>query len=98
QRAHRVEFTLLTHEGQDKGHAIVADHLPVDFILPSDTKREVKLINGTDFVGINFVEAHLAMRLDIPSLINLYPFFREEQLAQWLDEDGRLFVQAVQSG
>ncbi len=98
QRANRVEFTLLTHEGQDKGHAIVADHLPVDFILPHDTKREVKLINGTCFVGINFVEAHTDMRLDIQSLINLYPFFREEQLGQWLDAEGALFVHAVQSG
>ncbi len=98
QRGQRVEFTLLTHEGQDKGHAIVADHLPVDFVLPRDTKREVKLINGMAFVGINFVEAHREMRLDIQSLINLYPFFREEQLAQWLDEEGALFVQTVQSG
>jgi hypothetical protein len=38
--AQRVEFTVMTERGQDKGHAIVADDLrdaygrPVDFLLP----------------------------------------------------------------
>ncbi len=47
----------MTDRGQDKGHAIVADDLrddqgnPVDFLLPHDTKKEVKLVNGRTFVG-----------------------------------------------
>lgn len=94
----RVEFTLMTANGQDKGHAIVADNLPSDFVLPRDTKGEVKLINGQSFVGINFVHHHDEMRLDIQSLINLHPFFQEEQLDQWLDEEGKLFAAAVESG
>ncbi len=98
QRGCRVEFTLMSERGQDKGHAIVADHLPVDLLLPGDTKREVKLVDGTGWVGINFVEAHPQMRLDIQSLINLYPFFGQEQLGQWLGEEGALFVQAVKTG
>jgi hypothetical protein len=45
RHARRVEFTIMTAKGQDKGHAIVADDLrdedgrPVDFLLPQDTKR-----------------------------------------------------------
>ena len=97
-RAHRVEFTLVTERGQDKGHAIVADQLPTDFVLPQDTKREVKLVNGTCFVGINLLHSLDTMRLDIQSLINLYPFFGVEQLASWLNDEGAVFTEAVKSG
>ncbi|MHB8625526.1 MAG: hypothetical protein ACYDBJ_00675 [Aggregatilineales bacterium] len=97
-RCHRVEFTLVTERGQDKGHAIVADQLPTDFVLPHDTKREVKLVDGTRFVGINLLHALDTIRLDIQSLINLYPFFGVEQLATWLDDEGAVFTDAVKSG
>ncbi|MHB8627804.1 MAG: hypothetical protein ACYDBJ_10265 [Aggregatilineales bacterium] len=97
-RCHRVEFTLVTEGGQDKGHAIVADQLPTDFVLPRDTKREVKLLDGTRFVGINLLHALDTMRLDIQSLINLYPFFGVEQLAIWLNDEGAVFTEAVRSG
>jgi hypothetical protein len=94
----RMEFTLLTERGQDKGHAIVADELPTDFVLPLDTKPEVKLINGECFIGIDFVHAQTHMQLDIQSLINLHPCFQPEPLAHWLEEDGQRFIQAVISG
>jgi hypothetical protein len=94
----RVEFTVMTERGQDKGHAIVADDLDADFVLPRDTKKEVRLVNGQTWVGVNFVHAHDDMRIDIQSLINLHPFFSEEQYAQWLDDEGKLFVRAVESG
>ncbi len=94
----RVEFTVMTDKGQDKGHAIVADDLDADFVLPMDTKREVKLVNGQTWVGVNFVHAHDQMRIDIQSLINLHPFFDEAQYAQWLNDEGKLFFQAVESG
>ncbi|MHB8624592.1 MAG: hypothetical protein ACYDBJ_13325 [Aggregatilineales bacterium] len=94
----RVEFTIMTDKGQDKGHAIVADELDADFVLPVDTKKEVKLVNGQTWVGVNFVHAHDEMRVDIQSLINLYPFFDETQYAQWLDDEGKLFTAAVESG
>ena len=104
RHARRVEFTLMMERGQDKGHAIVADDLrdeagrPVDFLLPQDTKREVRLTNDQTFVGLSFVHGHNHMRLDIQSLINLHPFFYEEQLLDWLREEGDLFVQAVETG
>ncbi len=103
-RAQRVEFTIMTPKGQDKGHAIVAENLrdeegkPVDFLLPEDTKKEIRLENGRTFVGLSFVHGHDDMRLDIQSLINLHPFFKEEQLLEWLKDEGDLFIQAVETG
>ncbi len=102
--ARRVEFTVMTERGQDKGHAIVADDLRdeqgnrVDFLLPRDTKKEVKLVNGQMFVGLSFVHGHNDMRLDIQSLINLYPFFNEAQLLGWLKDEGELFTRSVETG
>jgi hypothetical protein len=104
RHARRVEFTIMTPKGQDKGHAIVADDLrddngrPVDFLLPRDTKQEIRLTSGQTFVGLSFVHGHNDMRLDIQSLINLHPFFQEEQLLGWLREEGELFAQSVESG
>lgn len=94
----RVEFTVMTDRGQDKGHAIVSDDLDAEFVLPMDTKKEVKLVNGQTWIGVNFVHAHDEMRIDIQSLINLHPFFSEEQYAQWLKDEGNLFTHAVESG
>lgn len=94
----RVEFTLMTQRGQDKGHAIVSDTLEADFLLPQDTKSEVRLTNEQTFVGINFVHGHDDMRLDIQSLINLHPFFEESQLSQWLHDEGELFIRSIETG
>jgi len=94
----RVEFTLMSCLGQDKGHAIVADELEADFVLPVDTKKEVRLTNGQKFVGINFVHAHDDMRADIQSVINLHPFLDVNDYAKWLDDEGNLFAHAVESG
>ena len=104
RHAQRVEFTVMTPKGQDKGHAMVADDLrdengrPVDFLLPEDTKKEVRLENGRTFVGLSFVHGHNDMRLDIQSLINLHPFLQEDKLLDWLKDEGNLFVQAVETG
>ncbi len=97
-RSGRVEFTVLTERGEDKGHAIVSDNLDVDFLIPQDTKGEVTLENGNTWVGIDFVHGKDHMRIDIQSLINLHPFFENEQYAQWLEDEGAVFVEAVKSG
>lgn len=94
----RVEFTIMTGRGQDKGHAIVSDTLDVDFLIPRDTKREITLENGQTWVGIDFVHGKDHMRIDIQSLINLHPFFENEQYARWLEDEGTLFIEAVKSG
>ncbi len=98
KHAHRVEFTVMSEAGQDKGHAIVADDLDVDFLLRRDTKKEVRLMGGQKFVGIGFVHGHDDMRLDIQSLINLHPFFEEGQLGEWLDQEGKVFIDSIESG
>lgn len=98
EHTQRVEFTLVTERGQDKGHAIVSDTIDQDFLLPHDTKGEVKLTDGNTFVGFNFVHKHDHMRLDIQSLINLYPFFDEHKLEKWLKDEGELFMASIQSG
>jgi hypothetical protein len=98
QHCQRVEFTVLSERGQDKGHALVADDLEADFVLPRDTKGEVRLGGGQTFIGVNFVHAHDEMRLDIQSLINLHPFFDEAHLMKWLEDEGQLFAQAVETG
>lgn len=100
--AGRVEFTILTERGQDKGHAIVADDLAsiadADFLIPQDTKGEVTLESGKTWVGIDFVHGKDHMRIDVQSLINLHPFFENKQYAQWLNDEGEVFIQAVKSG
>ncbi len=116
RHAQRVEFTIMTGKGQDKGHAMVADDLRdeegkrVDFLLPQDTKKEVRLnmeasgdganpnVAQQTFVGISFVHGHNDMRLDIQSLINLYPFFKEDQLLDWLHDEGDLFTHSIENG
>ncbi len=105
EHAGRIEFTLMgaghehaSYSGQNKGHAIVVDDLRADFILPKDTKPEVKLLDDTLFIGLYPVHSADHMRLDIQSLINLRPFFETEPLTTWLNDEGALFIQAVESG
>jgi hypothetical protein len=94
----RVEFTIMTERGQDKGHAMVSEALDVDFLLPRDTKGEVTLVSGQTWVGMDFVHGKNHMRLDIQSMINLQPFFEEDQFGEWLHDEGEVFARAVESG
>lgn len=94
----RVEFTIMTARGQDKGHAYVMDDLDVDFDIPCDTKAELRLTDNTVFVGIMPAAGHDHMSLDIQSLINLYPFFNASQLIPWLREAGEAHLKAVEDG
>jgi hypothetical protein len=96
--AHRVSFTLLTEQGQDKGHAMVVDDIDSDFVLPPDTKTDVKLNGEQVFVGLDFVHGRDNMQLDVQSLINLHPFFDEAALTDWLNADGERFLADVRDG
>ena len=108
QTCRRIEFTLMgagewsaaKQGGQDKGHAVVFDdeQLEADFVLPRDTKGEVLLGDGSLFIGLYPVHHADTMRLDIQSLINLWGFFRHDDLMRWLGEEGALFLQSVQNG
>lgn len=92
----RVEYTIMSERGQDKGHALVVDGLDHDFILPCDTKTEVKF-DGC-FVGLLPVESHDHMNLDVQSHINLHPFYRHDDLKAWLEAEAKLFLESIQAG
>ena len=74
------------------------EQLEADFVLPRDTKDEVLLGDGSLFIGLYPVHHADTMRLDIQSLINLWGFFRHDNLMRWLGEEGALFLQSVQHG
>ena len=77
---------------------MVVDDIAYDFVLPPDTKTDVKLHGEKVFVGLDFVHGRDNMRLDVQSLINLHPFFEEEALTDWLHEDGERFLADVGDG
>ncbi|MCB8944520.1 MAG: hypothetical protein H6658_12290 [Ardenticatenaceae bacterium] len=94
----RFNITIMHDGGQEKGHALVIDDLAFDFVFPAgSTKREITLSNRV-FVGIEPIHSHDEMRLDIQSLINLYPFFRPEHLLAWMQHESYLFLNSIESG
>jgi hypothetical protein len=94
----RVEFTLVNSAGQHKGHAIVVDDMDVDFRLPRDIKKDARTTNGTAFIGMNAVHSKDDMRLDVQSIMNLHPFISSEQMLGYLEDEGVLFREAVETG
>ena len=93
----RVEFTYLSPLGQEKGHAIVVDDLgDYDLVVPDDIKSQVT-IDG-QFFGISFVHSKDDMRIDIQSLVNLNPFFDEDNTTKWLSEEGDFFMDRIKNG
>lgn len=99
KHARRVEFTLMTEDGQLKGHAMVSENLSTDFVIPEDMKHQVKLSDPSQrYVAFEFPHGQNDMRLDIQSAVNLHPFFEPEQLMQWMREDYQVFENSVRSG
>ena len=99
RHAKRVEFTIVSERGQDKGHAMVCDDdVDWDFALPHDTKREVSLHDGTTFVGLIFPHVKEHARLDIQSMVNLWGFFTHEDMMQWIQDEADAFAESIESG
>jgi hypothetical protein len=97
--SNRFEVTTLHSGGQDKGHVYVVDDLAVDFTFPAGSaKTELALANGQVFVGLHPVHSDDQMCLDVQSLINLYPFFRPEQLLAWAQMESEMFLQGIAGG
>jgi hypothetical protein len=94
----RVEITLINSAGQHKAHAIVVDNMDVDFRLPNDIKRDAKTVDGTAFVGINAVHSKDTIRLDVQSIMNLHPFIESQQMLGYLEQEGALMRDAIESG
>jgi hypothetical protein len=72
--------------------------MDVDFRLPRDIKKDARTTNGTAFIGVNAVHSKDDMRLDVQSIMNLHPFISSEQMLDYLEEEGTLFREAVESG
>jgi hypothetical protein len=95
----RFEVTCLHEGGQDKGHVMVADDLAVDFLFPAgSSKRELALADSRVFIGLVPVHHSDEMCLDVQSLINLYPFFKPEQLLVWMELESALFLEGIAGG
>lgn len=94
----RFELTLMHSGGQEKGHVLVVDDLPTDFVFPAGSaKTEVALADAV-FVGLHPVHARDEMRLDVQSLVNLHPFFHPEHLLAWMSQESELFLKSIRSG
>jgi hypothetical protein len=97
----RVELTVITSDGQLKGHALVVDELPygADIQAPVGAwKKELKITNGMAFLGVAPVHGDDVMRLDIQSLINHLPFFGVDRLLTWLDQMNTHMFSLIESG
>jgi hypothetical protein len=89
----------MTDSGQLKGHAMVSENLSTDFVVPEDLKTQVKLTDPSKrYVAFEFPHGHDQMRLDIQSAVNLTPFWEQEQLLTWMEEDFAVFEESVRSG
>lgn len=95
-RAGRIELTLQTSRGQDKGHCIVVDEMEHEIELPCDTKTEVTF-DGI-FLGVAPIQAHPYMTIDIQSVINLHPFLDAEHYRDWLREESDLYLSSIRTG
>lgn len=94
----RWEITILHADGQEKGHALVVDDLAVDFLIPAGATKTELALDGRVFIGLQPVHSHDHMRLDVQSLINLFPFFSVETLLVWLAQEAELFLDRIKTG
>lgn len=94
----RWELTVMHPGGQEKGHAYVVERDEAWITVPAGaTKSEVALDNRL-FVGLQPVHSRDDMRLDVQSLINLHPFFSNEQLLTWMQDESTLFLNRIKTG
>ena len=97
-KSKRLEVTILTQAGQDKGHVYVVEDLDTDFMFPAgSTKTEVRFDKNNPFAFVSLVpqKAHKHMAIDIQSLINLggpNGFFQPHQLLAWLQMESETFI------
>jgi len=92
----RVEFTVLSERGEDKGHALVVRDLDADLVLPCDTKSELKLTDGRTFVGVQPVSGGKPLWIDVQSMINLYPFIDNKHYLRWIRQYGQVHLKRIE--
>jgi len=97
----RFEFTVMTPQGQYKGHAVISDDdNGPDFLLPDDPKGEIALRadNPNLYIALSEVHGHNSTGLDVQSMINNLPYFGKEHLKQATRNSAAEFVDALTSG
>lgn len=97
-RTGRVEFTVLSKRGEDKGHALVVDDLDADLVLPCDTKTELKLTEDYTFIGVQPIHAARELWVDVQSIINLHPFMDADFYLPWLRSLGEQHLKRIEVG
>ena len=78
--ATRVEVTIMTRDGQWKGHAIVVDSKKADvWLIEGQVKKDIYMTTDDVFVGLNVVHTS-KLFLDQQSFTNLdvNGFFRTD--------------------
>jgi hypothetical protein len=97
--SHRLELTIMTNRGQDKGHVYVTDEdFAFDILLPQDTKSEVKYTGDDVFIGLQPVHGRNNLWIDSQSMVNLYPFFSGQQMIAWTHEFVVDYIEAIKNG
>lgn len=107
QNGERFEFTIMSEEGQDKGHIVVTEdtHVIIDGVYmeydvmfgPNAPKVEVRK-HGEVFIGLKPIVGHSTMDLDVQSLINLHAFLGVDNLLSQLDAEGKRVLEDIRSG
>lgn len=98
RQSERFEFTIMTEQGQFKGHAVVNEDMEADFLVPPDIKDEIRLENGETWVALNPVHGKDHMRIDIQSIMNMQGFFTPDMYDTWLNDEITQIKEAFVSG
>ncbi len=104
--ATRVEVTIMTRDGQWKGHAIVVDSKKADvWLIEGQVKKDIYMTTDDVFVGLNVVHTS-KLFLDQQSFTNLdvNGFFRTDptqpgnRLVRWMREYLNSYITAFEKG
>jgi hypothetical protein len=104
RHAQRVEFTVMTAKGQDKGHAIVADDLrdedgrPVDFLLPPTPSEKCGSTRRQHLCRPQLRPRPQRYAAGHPEPDQPAPLLPRRAAAGLARDEGDLFVQAVETG
>lgn len=105
--AQRVEYTLMTARGQEKGHALVVETGKFDLrFVEGQTKPEVRMTNSQVFVGFHvvhssplFVDRQSYTNLDVNGFFSHDPDSPgENRMARWAKEYLQSSIASVMSG
>lgn len=85
QAGKSAQFTLFYRGGLVKGHCVLSDKIGYDVLLygEENIKKEISFNSENTYIAIEPVKLGKSLRLDIQSLLNLWPMFGGEQYLKW---------------